>query len=106
MPRNTPMCTVTWPDWNSPHSTRDAIMETKPPPTRGWLVPRDGGPPFELPNYVVGRDPIRWPPTMPVKKPGQPVEYMKPEDFYRRHVLTQEDVYVYVEKGRDVNALP
>src|SRR5438128_996862 len=100
------MCTVIWPDWPWPLRFKEPIMETKSPPTRGWLVPRDGGPPFELPAYVVGRDPIRWPPTMPEKKPGEPVEYMKPEDFYRRHVLTEQNVFVYVEEGRDANALP
>src|SRR3990172_6329341 len=82
-------------------------MNQEKPPSRGWLVPSDGSPPLELPQHLLGDDVITWPPTLPEKKPGQPVKYLDPKkDFYHRAVLKSENVYVYVQEGRDPNALP
>jgi hypothetical protein len=74
---------------------------------RAWVVPRDGSEPKELPSYLVGPEDITWPQhTMPVKKPAEPVQYFSLDDMYHCYLLREENVYVYIEHGRDANALP
>ena len=66
---------------------------------------RDSGELVELPLYLVGHDVVGWPPGMPEKKPGEPVQYFSPKDLYDRHLLTDENVYVYVNSERDADAV-
>jgi len=38
---------------------------------------------------------------MPVKEPGEPVQFFKPTDLYQRVRLTEENIYVFVPGDRD-----
>lgn len=60
----------------------------------------------ELPAYIDGDGPIRWPTdTLPEKAPGEPIQYITPADLYYPAKL-RDDVIVYVRDGRDPNGLP
>jgi hypothetical protein len=48
----------------------------------------------ELPAYLVGRDSVG--PAMRENRPGEPVQYFSAHDLYDRHLLPDENVYVYV----------
>lgn len=51
----------------------------------------------EVPAFLLDREEITWPPSMPVKKPGEPVQYLKPTDFYRRHEIIEGQAYLFLK---------
>jgi len=67
---------------------------------RGWVVPRDGGAPVELPPGRVGPGRIDWTDSVPQRSASPSVR------SYRRTVLRPDNVYVYVDADSDVHALP
>jgi hypothetical protein len=77
-------------------------MTTHSTPTRGFLVRRGSGEIVELPSYLVGRDSVG--PEMREKGPGEPVRYFSARDLYDRHLLPEENVYVYVNTQAQADA--
>jgi len=80
-------------------------VETKTTPTQGFPLVRDGGALIDLPAFLVGREVVGWPPVMPEKEPGEPVQYFSDKDLYHRHLLLEENVYRYVNSERDAHAV-
>ena len=71
-------------------------------PTRGFLVRRGSGEIVELPRSLVGQDSVG--PEMQEQGPGEPVQYVSASDLYDRHVLPEENVYVYVNTQAQADA--
>ncbi len=80
-------------------------METSTTPTQAFLLIRDGGPLVDVPAFLLRDEVVGWPPVMPEKKPGEPVQYFTDKDLYNRHLLTEENVYLYVNSERDADAV-
>jgi hypothetical protein len=76
-------------------------------PTRGFIVLSDDQPPVEIPAYMVGAETIRWPDnTLPETRPGAPVQFIRPDELYERHLLLDVNVHVYTKPRRDPEGLP
>ena len=69
---------------------------------RGWIVRADGSPPQELPRHMLGHKLISWPGTLPEEKPAESVKSLASKDYYHRHLLNPEGVYV--REGRDAES--
>ena len=62
---------------------------------RGWIRTRDGQT-YPVPPDLLEEEEITWPPTFPEKKAGQPVKYLGPDDFYRRHEIIEGEAFLYL----------
>ncbi len=69
-------------------------MTPEPTPTRGFLVRRGSGEIEELPPSLVGLASVG--PSMQEQGPGEPAPDFTARDLYDRHLLPEENVYVYV----------
>ena len=54
----------------------------------------------EVPPPFLEYAEILWPPTMPEKKPGEPVQYFTPNDLYHRYAVVAGEVYVFVHNSQ------
>ncbi len=69
---------------------------------RGWIVPSDNSPPFELPTHQVADMTIRWKPGEKKLEPGGSIAYHASSDHYERHPFEDEpNVFMYVRVGVD-----
>ncbi len=68
-------------------------MTPQTTPMRGFLVRRGSGEIEELPASLVGLAAVR--PSTREQGPGEPADFTA-RDLYDRHLLPEENVYVYV----------
>ncbi len=79
-------------------------MTPQPTPTRGFLVRRGSGKIEELPADLVGLASVE--PSMREEAPGEEAPDFTARDLYDRHVLPEENVYVYLSsEARAADAL-
>jgi hypothetical protein len=82
--------------------SKEVTVTAPTTPMRGFLVRRGSGELVELPPNLVGPDSVG--PDMQEKAPGEPVRYLSARDLYDRHLLAEENVYVYVNTRAQADA--
>jgi hypothetical protein len=69
---------------------------------RGRIVLKDGQV-RDVPSQLLDDEEISWPPTLPEKRPSEPVRYLSAKDFYRRHEIVEGQAFLYLPHGLDVS---